>query len=50
MKFDIGNNSIQSEYQVLFNYLQVSNCTNTTINQCIYLSCIQNDPWNYTLP
>ncbi|CAF4795460.1 unnamed protein product, partial [Rotaria magnacalcarata] len=50
MKFDIGNNSNQSEYQVLFNYLQVSNCTNTTINQCIYLSCIQNDPWNYTLP
>ncbi|CAF4064624.1 unnamed protein product [Rotaria sp. Silwood2] len=50
MKFDIGINSIESEYQILFNYLYSSNCTNTTKYQCIYLSCIENDPWYYTLP
>ncbi|CAF3974793.1 unnamed protein product [Rotaria sordida] len=50
MKFDIAINSIENEYQLLFNYLQTSNCTNTTKYQCIYLSCIENDPWYYTLP
>jgi len=50
MKFDISINSIESEYQLLFNYLQLTNCSNTTTNQCIYLSCIDNDPWYYSLP
>lgn len=50
MIFDIVNPSIESEYNILFNYFQSSNCTNSTTNQCIYLSCIENDPWHYSLP
>ncbi|CAF3633703.1 unnamed protein product [Adineta steineri] len=50
MKFDISINSIGNEYQLLFNYLHSSNCTNTTTHQCIYLSCIENDPWYYLIP
>jgi hypothetical protein len=50
MKLDLSINSIESEYQLLFNYLQLTNCSNTTTNQCIYLSCIDNDPWYYSLP
>ena len=50
MKFDLGIYSIQSEYDILFNYLQSSNCTNTTSNQCIYISCLEYDPWYFSLP
>jgi hypothetical protein len=46
MKFDITSDSIESEYNILFNYFQSSNCT----NQCIYLSCVEYDPWHYSLP
>ena len=50
MKFDIGTSLNQTEYQFLFDYLYSSNCQNTTTNQCIYLSCIENDAWHRTLP
>jgi hypothetical protein len=50
MIFDISSHSIESEYDILFNYLYSSNCTNSTTNQCIYLSCIEYDPWHYLLP
>ena len=50
MKFDISMNSIDNEYQILFDFLQSTNCTNSTTKQCIYLSCIENDPWYYSLP
>jgi hypothetical protein len=50
MKFDITSHSQESEYDILFNYLQSSNCTNTTTHQCIYLSCLDYDPWHYSLP
>ncbi|CAF1204990.1 unnamed protein product [Rotaria sp. Silwood1] len=49
MKFDINIKLIENEYEILFNYLYSSNCTNTTKYQCIYLSCIENDSWYYTL-
>jgi hypothetical protein len=50
MKFDVSINSVEYEYQILFDFLQSTNCTNTTTNQCIYLSCIENDAWYYSLP
>jgi len=50
MKFDITSQSIGNEYEILFNYFHLSNCTNTTTNQCIYLSCTEYDPWHYSLP
>lgn len=50
MIFDIGSNIIENEHQILFNHFQSSNCANKTNQQCIYLSCIENDQWYYTLP
>lgn len=51
MKFNIPMNIIENEYQILFNYFRSSNCTtNTTTNQCIHISCIENDPWHFILP
>jgi len=48
--FDITNLLIRSEYEVLLNYFQTSNCSNTTTNQCLSLSCLDYDPWHYLLP
>ena len=50
MKFDINSHLQKSEYEILFNYLQSSNCTNTSVQQCIYLSCVDYNPWYYSLP
>ncbi|UJR21681.1 hypothetical protein I4U23_024758 [Adineta vaga] len=50
MIFDVSINSTANEYEIFFNHLRSSKCTNTTTHQCIYLSCIENDPWHYLLP
>ena len=50
MKFDTSSHVQLSEYQILFNYLQSSNCTNTTTHQCVYVSCANYDPWYYSIP
>ncbi|CAF0720862.1 unnamed protein product [Adineta ricciae] len=50
MIFDISKNSPESEYDILFRHLRSSKCVNTSTSQCIYLSCIENDPWHYLLP
>ena len=50
MIFDIPIDSYASEYQLFFKHLRSSNCSNTTTPPCLYVSCVPNDPWSYTLP
>ena len=50
IKLDLNPHTQKSEYDILFNYLRSSNCTNTSAQQCLYVSCLDYNPWYYTLP
>lgn len=50
MAFDIPLNTSASEYQLFFKHLRSSNCTNTTAQPCLYVSCVSTDAWMYRLP